>query len=193
MSAAAGPTSTPTSTPARARFVGFHHWPAVLGLAAAVAALASGGDRDGVAITLGVAALCYLAAAALRRRWVAWAAIPTGTGVVVVSEVAGVPWWIGLGAVAVALVGTGLVLGASRPALTAQALALVGFGGLAVGTLYLAPRLGLVLAGLLLAGHAVWDLVHLRHRVVVPRSLAEFCMALDVPLGLGAVALALFG
>lgn len=191
MSAAAGPTGTPTNT--LAARVGSHHWPAALGLAAAVAALASGGDRDGVAITVGVAALCYLAAAALRRRWIAWAAIPVGTGVVVVSEVAGVPWWIGLGAVAVALVGTGLVIGASRPALTAQALALVGFGGLAVGSLYLAPRLGLVLAGLLLAGHAVWDLVHLRRRVVVPRSLAEFCMALDVPLGLGAVALALLG
>jgi hypothetical protein len=47
-----------------------------------------------------------------------------------------------------------------------------------------------VAAGVVLASHAVWDLVHLRSGRVVPRSLAEFCIALDVPLGLGFVLLA---
>jgi hypothetical protein len=51
----------------------------------------------------------------------------------------------------------------------------------------------MVLAGLALASHAVWDAIHYRRAAVVPRSLAEFCMLLDVPLGLGAVVLALIG
>jgi hypothetical protein len=36
-------------------------------------------------------------------------------------------------------------------------------------------------------------LVHYRRNEVVPRSLAEACMLLDVPLGLGLVVLALVG
>jgi hypothetical protein len=39
--------------------------------------------------------------------------------------------------------------------------------------------------------HAVWDAVHLRRGVVVPRSLAEACIFLDVPLGIAVIALAL--
>ncbi|GGM18000.1 hypothetical protein GCM10012279_40230 [Micromonospora yangpuensis] len=82
---------------------------------------------------------------------------------------------------------------ASRPALIAQTGALVGFGTLAVGSLYLAPTVGLVLSGLVLAGHGVWDLWHYRRDRVVPRSLAEFCMLLDVPLGVGFLVLAALG
>jgi len=71
--------------------------------------------------------------------------------------------------------------------------ALLVFGGLAVTALFLAPRLGLVLAGVVLASHAGWDVVHYRRDQVVPRSLAEFCMLLDVPLGVGFVVLAVLG
>jgi hypothetical protein len=35
--------------------------------------------------------------------------------------------------------------------------------------------------------------VHYRRGIVVPRSLAEACVALDVPLGLGIVVLGLTG
>jgi hypothetical protein len=48
-----------------------------------------------------------------------------------------------------------------------------------------------VVAGSVLVAHAVWDLVHLRRGVVVPRSLAEACISLDVPLGIAVIALAL--
>ncbi len=75
--------------------------------------------------------------------------------------------------------------------LTAQTLALVAYGGLAVVALFLAPRAGLVLAGAALAFHAGWDVVHYRRNQVVPRSLSEFCMWLDVPLGVGAILLAI--
>jgi hypothetical protein len=37
----------------------------------------------------------------------------------------------------------------------------------------------------------VWDFVHYRRDKVVPRSLSEFCMLLDLPLGTAAVLLAI--
>ena len=65
------------------------------------------------------------------------------------------------------------------------------YGGIAVSALALAPRAGAVVAGLALTAHAEWDAVHLRRGVVVPRSLAEAGIFLDVPLGLAVVTLAL--
>src|SRR2546423_963016 len=79
--------------------------------------------------------------------------------------------------------------GAPRPPLTAQTAALLGYGGLAVATLFVVPTTaGLLLAGLVLASHGVWDIVHWWRDRVVSRSLAEFCVMLGIPLGLGAVA-----
>lgn len=170
-----------------------HRWPSVLGLAAAVGSLATGSDHEGVAITLTVAAVCYLSAAALGKPWIAWPAILGGTLVVTVSELVGLPWWSGLAVVAVALVVIGLIRRAPRLALTAETVGLVGFGAAAVTALFLAPRVGLVVAGLALASHAVWDAVHLRRKLVVSPSMAEFCIFLDVPLGLGVIILAFIG
>jgi hypothetical protein len=167
-----------------------HRWPSALGLLAVVAALVTGADRETGAITLTVATLCYLGAAALNRPWIAWAAIIGGSLVVTVGELTGLTWWGAVGIAAAALLVIGLIGGAPRPALTAQSAALLGFGGLAVVAVFLAPRAGMVLAGLALASHAGWDLVYYRRNEVVPRSLAEFCMVLDVPLGLALVALA---
>ncbi|GAB3921663.1 hypothetical protein GCM10029976_009030 [Kribbella albertanoniae] len=50
------------------------YWPVVLGAAAATFQLVAGVAADAVAITVSVAASCYLAAAALGQRWIAWAA-----------------------------------------------------------------------------------------------------------------------
>jgi hypothetical protein len=188
-------TSTSTTAPVAAprwRRV-LHRWPSVLGLAAAVLQLATGGERETVVIVVCVATLCYLGAAALQMPWVAWAGIAGGSLVVVASELVGLVWWAGIGIVALVLVVVGLLGRAPRPALTAQTAALAGYGGLAVAALYFAPRVGLVLAGLVLASHAVWDLIHYRRNRVVPRSLAEFCMLLDVPLGVGVIVLAVIG
>ncbi|MBA9002717.1 hypothetical protein [Thermomonospora cellulosilytica] len=168
-------------------------WPSLLGLTAAVLSLATGVNRESVAIVVCVAALCYLGAAASRRPWVAWAGIVGGSLVVVVSELAGLVWWAGVGVAALALVVGGLLGRVPRLALTAQTAALAGFGGLAVAALFPAPRVGLALVGVVLVSHAGWDLVHYRRDQVVPRSLAEFCMLLDVPLGVGAVILAVTG
>ena len=181
-------TTTPTQTHWTGRLL--HRWPSVVGLLAAGLQIATGASRETVAITVSVATLCYLGAAALNRPWIAWAGIIGGSLVVVAGELAGLPWWAAIGIVAAALVAIGLIGKAPRPALTAQTAALLVFGGLAVIALYLNPRIGMVLAALALASHAGWDLVHYRRNKVVPRSLAEFCILLDVPLGLTLVVLA---
>ena len=180
--------TTPTQTRRTGRLL--HRWPSVVGLLAAGFLIATGANRETVAITVSVAALCYLGAAALNRPWIAWAGIIGGSLVVVAGQLAGLAWWAAIGIVAAALVAIGLIGKAPRPALTAQTAALLGFGGLAVVALFLNPRVGMILAGLALASHAGWDLVHYRRNEVVPRSLAEFCILLDVPLGLALVVLA---
>jgi hypothetical protein len=181
-----------TMTGSRPSWTGtlLHRWPSALGLLAVGFQLVAGANRESVAITVSVATLCYLGAAALNRPWFAWAGIAVGSLVIVAGELAGVPWWAALGLVAAALVAAGLIGGVPRPALTAQTAALLGFGGLAVTALFIDPRVGIILAGLALASHAGWDLVHYRRNEVVPRSLAEFCMVLDLPLGLALVLLA---
>lgn len=166
------------------------YWPAALGLAAAGFQVVSGVATESVAITLAVAASCYLTAAALGRPWIAWACILAGSAVVTVSEIVGLVWWVGLSAFTVVLIVVGVVRETWSHALTAQALAMLGFGGLAVVAVLISPRLGLALAGLALASHAAWDYVHWRRNEVVPRSLAEFCLTLDIPFGVAAIVLA---
>lgn len=167
------------------------YWPAAVGLAAATFQIVIGVATDAVAITVAVAASCYLAAAALSQPWIAWVAILAGSAVVILSEIAGVTWWLGLGVFAAVLVAAGVLRWSQAGALTAQALAMAGFGGLAVVAVLISPPLGLAMAGVALASHAAWDYVHWRRNEVVPRSLAEFCFALDIPFGIAAIVLAI--
>jgi hypothetical protein len=186
--------STLTSATARSpRYTLLRRWPSALGLAAAVFQLATGADRETAAIVVSVATLCYLGAAALDRRWIAWAGIVGASLLVTVGELVGLVWWGTVVLNAAALVGIGLLGGVPRRPLTAQAVAVLAFGGLAVAALFLTPQVGLVLAGVVLASHAGWDVVHHRRDMVVHRSLAEFCIFLDVPLGLGVILIGLTG
>ena len=84
-------------------------WPSALGLLAAASILATGADRETLAIAVCVAALCYLGAAALGRPWVAWAGIVGASLVVVASELVALVWWAGIGIAAFALVVAGLL------------------------------------------------------------------------------------
>lgn len=165
---------------------------AALGLGAAVVQIVTGISVEGVAIVVVAATLCYLAAAAFDHPWVAWVSILGATAVVFVSELVGVPWWAGAGIVGVVLFGIGVSRGASARTVP-QMLAFLAFGGLAVVGAHLAPRVGLAIAGAALAAHAGWDVAHWRRHVVVPRSLAEFCVFLDIPLGAAAILVALEG
>ncbi|MFI5890029.1 hypothetical protein ACIA5D_07895 [Actinoplanes sp. NPDC051513] len=170
-----------------------HRWPAALGLAAAAGQLALGPDTDTVTTVIAVAVLCYLGAAALNRRWVGWAGCLVFPAIVVAADLAGLTWWVIGALVALALVVLGLLLRSPRRALTAETAGLLGYGAVAVLALSLSPRTGLAVAGVALCAHAVWDVVHYRRDVVVNRSLAEFCVLLDVPLGIAAVILAITG
>lgn len=182
---------TPPTTATRAHPV-LDRWPLVLGLACAGLVLAFSADRDTVATTVVAAAICYLAAAALDRPWVAWAAIPATLVLGAVGRVVfGWSPWVLIALSGVVLVGVGLAGRAPRAALRAQTGALLGYGAAAVVGLLVAPTAGLVIVGLTLAAHGIWDVAHLRSGRTVPRSLAEACIALDVPLGLGVVVLAL--
>jgi len=168
-------------------------WPSLLGLAAAAGQLVLDPDTDTVATVIAVAVLCYLGAAAFDRRWVAWAGCAIFSAIIVGSEIVDVAWWVAGGVVALVMIVAGLILGVPRLPLTAQTAALIGYGGVAVIASFLAPRVGLALAGLALCGHGVWDVIHYRRNRVVHRSLAEFCVLLDVPLGVGAIILAIVG
>lgn len=163
-------------------------WPSLLGLVAAVAALLGGADRTTVGIVVAIATVCYLAAAALDRPWAAWAAIPAATIVIGGAGALGVRPLVTLAVAAAILVGVGLVTRVPRGGLTAQAVQVLVYGGLAVVGLAIAPTVGLVLIAVTLVGHGAWDVWHLRRGTVVPGSLAEFCVALDVPLGLAVLA-----
>lgn len=168
-------------------------WPAALGLAAAAGQLALGPDTGTVATVIAVAVLCYLGAAAFDRRWVGWAGCLVFPAIVVGADLAGLTWWAVGALVAFALVVVGLLLRVPRVALTAETAALLGYGAVAVLALSFSPGVGLVVAGLALCAHGVWDVIHYRRDVVVNRSLAEFCVLLDVPLGVCAIVLAITG
>lgn len=188
------PTSDAVSPRESGRARGLlRRWPSAVGVASAALLFLLGPDGDTLAITVVIAALCYLSAAALGRRWVAWVAVPAGGLLVTAAAFAGVPWWAVMAVAAVALVVAGLAVGAAGRAVTPQAVALVAYGGVAVVATLADPRPGLLLAGVVLALHGVWDVVHYRRDVVVSRALAEFCVLLDVPLGLACVLLALLG
>jgi hypothetical protein len=158
-------------------------WPAAAGVAMAGFAGFDIADDGGVGLApvLAASAVIYLGAAALGRRGASW---PLFLGAFAVLAVAGeAATWVLVG-VAVLLAGYGLLRGAVRPAggLPLQALAMAGFGAVALVALQVSPELGsyLVAAGLL--GHAAWDAYHHRTGRVVARSLAEFCVVLDTLL-----------
>jgi uncharacterized membrane protein len=72
-------------------------------------------------------------------------------------------------------------------------MAMLGYGAVAITALAFAPMVGAILASLALIAHAIWDVIHYRRNAVVPRSLAEFCIFLDVPLGVAVIVLVLNG
>ncbi len=168
-------------------------WPLAVGALAALAIVLTGGaGRDDLALVGTIAVSCYLAAAAFSRPWMAWAWIVPASVLVVVARLLEVSPVLAAGVVSVALVVVGIVRGASRPELALQTAGLVGYGVLVLTALALGPGPGLIVAALALLGHGMWDVWHLlRHRGVVSPSLAEACVALDVPVALAALTAAL--
>ena len=169
-----------------------HRWPTAVGLIAAVAIFLESPDRAEVALVAAIAATCYVAAATFALPWMAWAWIPIGFVVVAAGRLVGLHPLVATGVTAVALVAVGLLRARTRPAVTLETAGLLLYGALAVLALLLAPAVGLVVVALTLIAHGVWDVWHLRrHRDLVSPSPAEACVALDVPLGLAVLVVAL--
>lgn len=163
-----------------------HRWPTALGIA--VAALAAFDVDDGreFAALIVLMALVYLGAAALDRRWSAWAVLFAGlllaffipsTSEVVPSVV--------LLAAALVFLALGVACGQLRKpgGLALQTAGMLAFGSTALVALYVDPNLGGTLVAVALIGHAAWDAYHFLRNRVVSRSYAEFCAVLDLLLG----------
>ncbi len=168
-----------------------------LGLAYGLSGMHGGTITNGTttltpASAMGVAALCYLAAAATKTRWVSWLGVPVFSGLAFAGLLGFLPWWLLFVVAGALLLAVGVTVGAGRVTMV-QAAAMLGFFGLAVVALYLAPRVGLALAGAVLATHAVWDVWHYLRNAVVSRSMAIFCIGLDVSIGILCVGLAISG
>ncbi|HLL40144.1 MAG TPA: hypothetical protein VK357_10820 [Rubrobacteraceae bacterium] len=175
-------------TPGRRRWtdVLVHRWPTALGIA--VAALAAFDLQDGLefATLIILMALVYLGAAALDRRWSAWAVLLAGLLLAFfipsTSEV--VPSVVLLVA-ALVFLALGVARGQLREpgGLTLQTAGMLAFGSTALVALYVNPALGGKLVAVALIGHAAWDAYHFMRNKVVSRSYAEFCGVVDLLLG----------
>jgi hypothetical protein len=183
--------NTHTAAPSRLAALA-HRWPLVVGLLAAAGIVLGGTtSAEPVAMVVVIAVSCYVAAVAFSRPWMAWAWVLAATVLVVAARLLDVSPVLVNGVAAVALLLVGVVRGVARPALTRQTVGLVVYGLLVVLALAITPGAGLVVAALTLIGHGAWDLWHLRrHRDQVSPSLAEACVALDVPAGVGVLVLA---
>jgi hypothetical protein len=136
-------------------------------------------------------AAIYLMAYALGRQWTAWIALAVLSAVVSVlyalhlADVLPFDPAVGMSVVAVLL---WLWTVARRrfadgPIFALQTAGLVGFGAITLVCAALAPRWGLVLAGVGFLAHAAWDAYHFRINRVVNRPYAEFCGVIDVVVG----------
>ena len=166
------------------------HWPVVAAVAFAAliaAGLAEGADLAGV---LAASAAVYLGAAALGRPAAAWPLFLGTVVVITAARIAAVePTWAIL-VLAAAVVPYGLLRGRARPTygLPLQLAAMAAFGAAAALALGLDPHWGSYLVAAGLIGHAGWDAFHHRTGRVVSRSLAEFCLVLDLALAAAIIA-----
>lgn len=172
-------------------------WPIATGLAVGVLSVATDDPSsiDGVLLTLLIPTCAYaLIALGGNSSWT-WPL----TGLVVVTYLAGealsLPGAVILLGITVAAVVGGTAAGRWRPPPAEMRWqpwgALVFLTGVVTAMLLDVTAAKVVLAGGLLL-HGAWDIVHWRRRAVVSRSLAEWCAALDISLGVGVLALVVF-
>ncbi|MBD2765866.1 hypothetical protein IEE91_11830 [Kocuria sp. cx-455] len=167
-------------------------WPLLLGVAFAVFNLVTDDNSNalGGLMVLLVATTAYVVIASLDQPGWSWPVL----GVLVVVIVA-IRWLsenvvLELAVFAAVIIGSitvGLIRGLWKQhgIYRWQPFAAVGFVGVCLPALWLDPVGGRVLIAVGLIGHTVWDVVHWRRHAVVSRSLAEWCAALDLTLGVG--------
>ena len=160
--------------------------PAAAGVIAAIVI----GSQSGVGPVIMVCAAIYLFAAAIGRRWGAWVGFGASFAVITPGAILDAPWisLVALLAIQFVLVIIGLARGAWRThANRLQLLGALVFGAIAVAATLGATPWAAIAAVIGLAAHGAWDVWHHRRDVVVMRSYAIFCAALD--FGLAAIVL----
>lgn len=172
-------------------------WPTfagvVFGASLTVALWFGFADSTDAADILTAAGFVYLGAAALRHRAAAWPLFALTFVLIGVGFL--VPgfdphWWM-LG-LAAALVIYGLIRGALRPpwGMPLQTAALALIVAIAIVAAFADQPWAGLLAGAGLLAHAGWDIFHHRTGRVVAPTMAEFCAALDIVLGVAVIAIA---
>ncbi|ACQ78850.1 conserved hypothetical protein [Beutenbergia cavernae DSM 12333] len=165
-------------------------WPTLVGLAVLAWSAAGGPDAHVTAMIIILAAMCYLAAAALGSRRSGWVVAGAATVAVVIAMATALDAIVVLLVAAAAFAVYGLLRGRriDRRELGIQAAGFVVFAAIALTAMSVGPVAAAYLAAAAAIGHGVWDIVHYRRDKVVTRSLTEFCAVLD--LGLGVLLLA---
>lgn len=171
-------------------------WPIVTGLAVGAFSIATddASNVDGVLLTLLIPTCAYALIALVGRRSWTWPL----TGLVVVVQLAGDALsgsgaLILVGATAAVVVG-GAVVGRWRPPpaeMRWQPWGAAVFLAAVTAALLLDVTAAKVVVAVGLLLHGTWDIVHWRRDAVVSRSLAEWCAALDLSLGIGVLTLVL--
>ncbi|WP_084964379.1 hypothetical protein [Thermoactinospora rubra] len=161
-------------------------WPSAVGLLALIANAAGGLDSHVTAMIIILAAMCYLAAAALGSRRSGWVMLGVAVLAVTAAKATGLDPTAILLAMGAAFAVYGFLRGAriDRRELVIQALAFAGFSAVALSAMTAGPLLAAHLAAGAAIGHAVWDAITYYRDKAVDRSLAEFCFVLDFGLGL---------
>ncbi|WP_309132816.1 hypothetical protein [Brevibacterium sp.] len=167
-------------------------WPAALGVALGLSQLLTDDPRSvtGALLVLLLATTGYVLIAALDRpRW-SWAVIGSLVVLLTGTRLASAPPVVELGAV-VLLILAAVTVGVARGTWKKgglhrwQPLAALGFLALCLAALAVSTETGRLIIGVGLIAHTVWDCLHWRRHAVVSASLAEWCAALDLTLGVG--------
>ncbi|SPT60937.1 hypothetical protein [Actinomadura madurae] len=175
-------TIAAASRPAAARRL----WPAALAVAMSAASWGGSETGEGVASlasALLLLPLLYLLVETFQWRRATWGVLAalvvafTALKAVDVVEPAAV-----VAGVALAALVRGAVKGrlSRSGVLQAQALAMIGFGAVALTGLVVAPDTGRYIVAAGWFAHGIWDLVHLKLDKVVLRSYAQWCAVVDV-------------
>jgi len=168
-------------------------WPAGLGALVAAGSMVGLADARDVAPVLAASGFVYVAAAAVGRPGAAWPAFGVTFVLIGLAKLTGLDATLWTIALATVLAVVGFALGRARPpwALPLQSVAMLVLGAAALLAVRADATAGGLLVAVVLLAHAAWDVHHHRTGRVVGRSLAEFCVVLDVLLAIGVAVVAL--
>ncbi|MEE3851081.1 hypothetical protein VZC37_12105 [Gordonia sp. LSe1-13] len=172
-------------------------WPVATGLSLGVFSIVTDDPNtiDGILPVLVIATTCYALIAFTGRTSWSWPITGLFAVVYLAADAASAPAVVILVGVTVVAVGVGVASGRWRPPppeMGWQPWGASVFHAAAIGALFLDVTVAKVVIAVGLLLHGAWDIAHWRRQAVVSRSLAEWCAALDISLGIGVLALVAF-